>query len=137
MIIDDLIKTLSPILLEEVIRNIASYLVMNINKNDNRYQLLEAHYSHNIEHRVNGRFYTGNIFFYDITFSNPKYTLSIMRYYNDFIKYQFINTATNEIHSDRCWFTLRDMSWMNDSTNYWQQFFIDGWLPNPNTTIIV
>jgi len=135
---DSIINILSPILPEDVIRNITSYLIMKIPKNDHRYQLLNAHYRDNIDHRVQGRFNSirGKIFFYDITFSNPKYMLSIMRYYDDFIKYQFKNTATGEIHYDRCWINLIDMNWRHDSTNFWEQLIIDGWLPNPNTTII-
>jgi len=135
--LNDIIKIL--LLPEDIIRNIASYLIMKIPKNDHRYQLLDAHYRNNIDNRVHIRYssITGKSFFYDITFSNPKYTHTIRRYYDDFITYQFKNTVTNEIHSDRCWFNLKDMNWRHDSTNYWQQFFIDGWLPNPNTTATI
>jgi hypothetical protein len=129
---------LFPFFPEEMVRNIASYLVMKIPANDSRYQLLESHYCHNKKYRVHERLSPNlkNYFSYNITFSNPKYILSIIVYYNDFILYQFKNTVTEELHADRCWFNLEDMHWRRVSTNYWQQFFIDGWLPNPNTTIL-
>ena len=68
--------------------------------------------------------------------SNKKYELIIEWYGNEFISYKFENTVTKEYNCDRCWFKLEDMNWKKNSTNYWQQFFIDGWLPNPNTTYL-
>jgi hypothetical protein len=132
------LNTLLPFFPEEMIRNIASYLVMKIPANDSRYQLLESHYCHNKKYRVHERLrsVSNKYFSYYITFSNTKYILSIVLYYNYFITYQFKNTVTEEEHADRCWFKLEDMNWRRYSTNYWQQFFIDGWLPNPNTTIL-
>ena len=131
------LTTLLPIFPEDIIRNIASYIVMKIPTNDSRYQLLESHYRHNKEYRVHERLHPilGDVFGYHITFSDAKYALSIRQYYEDFILYDFENTVKKEIHSDRCWFKLIDMNWRRNSTNYWQQFVIDGWLPNPNTTI--
>ena len=123
---------------EDIIRIIASYLIMKIPKDDTRYRLLDLHYRHNKEHRVQKRFWNWNNRFrgYFITFSNENHTLAIEWYCNDYISYQFKNTLTGESHDDRCWFKLEDMSWRKDSTNYWQQFFIDGWIPNPNTTCL-
>lgn len=123
---------------EDVVRNIASYLVMKIPTNDSRYQLLETHYRDIKKHRVTERLLPGlrNYFCHYITFSNTKYAFSITMYYNDFMLYQFLNTVTEEMHADRCWFKLEDVNWRRNSTNYWQQFFIDVWLPNTNTTIL-
>ena len=123
---------------EDIIRNIASNLVMKIPSNDSRYQLLESHHRHNKEHRVQERIWNWDKGFrgYIITFSNKTHEFIIEWYRNEFISYQFKNTATTKYICDRCWFKLEDMNWRRDSTNYWQQFFIDGWLPNPNTTIL-
>lgn len=134
--VDDIIKLF--ILPEEIIRNIASYLIMKIPKNDPRYQVLESHYHDNKEHRVNVRLYpvSRNYFTYYITFSNTKMIFSITRYYDYYMLYQFKNTVTGEVQADQCWFKLEDMNWRRDSTNYWRQLVIDGWLPNPNTTIL-
>lgn len=131
--IDDIIKLF--MLPEEILRNITSYLIMRIPTNDPRYQLLEKHYRDNKEHRVHERLRPGSkkYYSYDITFSNPIYIFSIVLYCHDYIIYHFKNTVTDEVHTDRCWFKLEDMNWRRDSTNYWQQLYIDGWLPNPNT----
>ena len=112
---------------------------MKIPTNDSRYQLLESHYRDNKEHRMQERFWNRikNKEFrgYIITFSNNKYKF-IIEYYIDFISYQFENVVTKEQYCDRCWFKLEDMNWRKDSTNYWQQHIIDGWLPNLNTTYL-
>lgn len=128
------LAALLPIFPEDIIRSIASYLVMKIPTNDPRYQVLESHYRDNrVYERLRPKL--KNYLSYCITFSKTKYIFCITMYYNDFMLYQFKNTVTGEVHSDRCWFSLEDMNWRRYSTNYWQQFFIDGWLPNPNTTI--
>ena len=130
---------LFPILPKDVIYNISSYLTMKIHTNDSRYQVLDLHYCHN-KNKVKERFWSENevkrFRGYIITFANKKYELIIEWYGNDFISYKFENTVTKEYNCDRCWFKLEDMNWKKNSTNYWQQFFIDGWLPNPNTTYL-
>ena len=144
MDVDALIITMSPILSEDVIRIIVSYLVMKIPKNDPRYQQLNAHNKVSLEHRVQERYWetydlasNGDRFRgFFITFSNEKYAFIIDFYRNDYISYRFQNMVTNEYNDDRCWYKLEDMSWRKDSTNYWQQFCIDGWIPNPNSATV-
>jgi hypothetical protein len=130
---DDIIKILLPKLPEDVIHNIASYLVMKIPKNDRRYQLLDMHLRiMNINELFsnNGAFIGTSILFRNGNILLQRVDLKM------FITYQYKNMVTGETHSDRCWFKLEDMNWRRDSTNYWEKFFIDGWLPNPNTIFL-
>jgi hypothetical protein len=131
---DDIIKILLPKLPEDVIHNITSYLVMKIPKNDRRYELLDTHlrimnFSELFSN--NGAFLGRSVIFRNGNILLYKIDLKM------FITYQYKNIVTNENQSVRCWFKLEEMNWRRDSTNYWQQFLIDGWIPNPNTTLLV
>ena len=130
---DDIIKILSIIIPEDIIRIITSYLVMKIPKNDRRYQLLDLHLR---IMNFSELFYNNGVFqgrF--VIFSNGS-VLSQEIVINMFVTYQYKNMVTKDNHADRCWFKLEDMNWRHDSTNYWQQHFIDGWIPNPNTIFL-
>lgn len=130
---DDIIKILSPIIPEDIIRIIVSYLVMKIPKNDKRYQLLNMHLR--IMNFTELFSNDGSFLGRSVIFSNGNVLLQRIDF-KMFVIYHYKNMVTGETHSDRCWFKLEEMNWRNDSTNYWEKFFIDGWLPNPNTSII-
>jgi hypothetical protein len=132
---DDIIKILSPMIPEDIISNIASYLIMKIPKNDRRYRLLDM-YMHSRFMNFDELFLSDGTFFgRSVLFSNGNVLLQRIDF-KMYVIYQYKNMVTGVIHSDRCWFKLEDMNWRRDSTNYWQQHFIDGWIPNKNTYII-
>ena len=134
MEVEDVIKILSPMIPEDIIRNITSYLIMKIPKNDRRYRLLEMHLRiMNFDELFcnNGTFIGTSILFRNGNILSQRIDFKM------FVTYHYKNMVTGETHSDRCWFKLEEMNWRHDSTNYWEKFFIDGWLPNPNTTLLV
>jgi len=128
---DDIIKILSPMIPEDIIRNIASYLIMKIPKNDRRYQLLNMHLR--VMNFTELFYNDGSFLGRSVIFSNGNVLLQRIDF-KMYLTYYYKNMVTGETHSDRCWFKLEEMNWRHDSTNYWEKFFIDGWLPNPNTT---
>ena len=130
---NNIIKILSPIIPEDVIRIIASYLVMKIPKNDRRYQLLDKHLR--VMNFTELFHNNGSFLGRSVIFSNGNVLLQRIDF-KMFVIYHYKNMVTGETHSDRCWFKLEEMNWRHDSTNYWEKFFIDAWLPNSNTSII-
>ena len=133
MEVEDVIKILSPMIPEDIIRNITSYLIMKIPKNDRRYRLLEMYMCSRFMNFDELFLSDGTFFGRSVLFSNGNVLLQRIDF-KMYVIYHYKNMVTGETHSDRCWFKLEEMNWRHDSTNYWEKLFIDGWIPNPNTT---
>jgi len=133
---EDVKKIFSTMIPEDIIRIITSYLIMKIPKNDRRYQLLDMYLRVRFMNFIELFLSDGTFFGRSVLFSNGNVLLQRIDF-KMYVIYQYKNMVTGETHSDRCWFKLEEMNWRHDSTNYWEKFFIDGWLPNPNTSIIL
>jgi hypothetical protein len=128
---DAIIETLSPILPEDVIRTITSYLIMKIPKNDLRYRLLDRHLSIS-QCRKREHFYSdGKFLGCLITFSNGDILLKRVLPAT-FVTYTYQNIITNESNSVRGWLFLTDKYNTRNANHYWDQWVNHQWVPNPN-----
>ena len=132
-----IIKKIVPNLPEDIIRLITSYLITKIPKSDQRYEILDKHILvMNSKRRKQDLFHTDDsneYIGYIIHFPN-KHFLFMGIIPDKFILYQYQNSYTNEITSDRCWFKLENMYQITN--NYWERYVMDKWIPNPNTSLI-
>ena len=111
-------ETLLPILPEDIIRNITSFLIMKIPKNDYRYKMLEEYLFYNRSYRIQHLFwstkeYRGFIF----KFYNQNHILIMDWIPNTFIEYSFQNITKKESTNDRylfdkkCWVKYYNDCW--------------------------
>jgi hypothetical protein len=125
-----------PILPEDCIELIASFLIKKIPKTDTRYTILHAHLRTMKKQEL---FYNDGTFKgYYLTFRKHYYIMLMRILPGMFIEYQFQNMITNEYTCDRCWFTLSDA--YQTRNNYWDQVdsrIEEGWRPNPNTECLL
>lgn len=133
----ELIEILLPILPEDIIRAIASYIIMKIPKNDQRYPILNYLYFARLCTREQLLFWKNDGTFrgFFVTFTNANFVFVMTVIKDFFISYQFQNMTTKEYSVDRCWFHLNDK--FAGNTNYhWEHVIDRKWVQNPNSPII-